>query len=156
MDIERAINDDRAVSPVIGVILMVAITVILAAVIGTFVLGMSDQMGDTTPRASFGMSIGGNNGDQVTITHETGASMSPSNVVVSSNQAFTGPAAGSSGSTWETLTGASTDISAGSSLTITGDDGAGGTASFEGDTVRVIYSSPDSDSSTTLQKKTFN
>jgi len=33
-------NDDRAVSPVIGVILMVAITVILAAVIGTFVLGL--------------------------------------------------------------------------------------------------------------------
>jgi flagellin-like protein len=32
--------DDRAVSPVIGVILMVAITVILAAVIGTFVLGL--------------------------------------------------------------------------------------------------------------------
>jgi flagellin-like protein len=30
---------DRAVSPVIGVILMVAITVIVAAVIGTFVLG---------------------------------------------------------------------------------------------------------------------
>ena len=32
---------DRAVSPVIGVILMVAITVILAAVIGTFVLGIA-------------------------------------------------------------------------------------------------------------------
>lgn len=32
-----------AVSPVIGVILMVAITVILAAVIGTTVLGLSDQ-----------------------------------------------------------------------------------------------------------------
>jgi flagellin-like protein len=32
-------GDERAVSPVIGVILMAAITVILAAVIGTFVLG---------------------------------------------------------------------------------------------------------------------
>jgi flagellin-like protein len=37
-------NDDRAVSPVIGVILMVAITVILAAVIGTFVLGLGDDI----------------------------------------------------------------------------------------------------------------
>ncbi|MFO7927281.1 type IV pilin [Natronomonas sp.] len=37
-------SDDRAVSPVIGVILMVAITVILAAVIGTFVLGLGDQV----------------------------------------------------------------------------------------------------------------
>jgi len=46
-------NDDRAVSPVIGVILMVAITVILAAVIGTFVLGLGDSLGDSTPQASF-------------------------------------------------------------------------------------------------------
>jgi len=46
----HATEDDRksaeegtdAVSPVIGVILMVAITVILAAVIGTFVLGLGD------------------------------------------------------------------------------------------------------------------
>ena len=37
-------NNDRAVSPVIGVILMVAITVILAAVIGTFVLTMGDNV----------------------------------------------------------------------------------------------------------------
>ena len=35
---------DAGVSPVIGVILMVAITVILAAVIGTFVLGLGDQV----------------------------------------------------------------------------------------------------------------
>jgi len=37
-------DEDRAVSPVIGVILMVAITVILAAVIGTFVLGLGDSL----------------------------------------------------------------------------------------------------------------
>ena len=46
-------NDDRAVSPVIGVILMVAITVILAAVIGTFVLGLGDSLGDSAPQASY-------------------------------------------------------------------------------------------------------
>jgi len=34
------LDDDRGVSPVIGVILMVAITVILAAVIATFVMNM--------------------------------------------------------------------------------------------------------------------
>jgi len=38
------IQQDRGVSPVIGVILMVAITVILAAVIGTFVLGLGDSL----------------------------------------------------------------------------------------------------------------
>lgn len=39
-------EDERAVSPVIGVILMVAITVILAAVIAAFVLDMGDDIGD--------------------------------------------------------------------------------------------------------------
>lgn len=44
-------DDDRGVSPVIGVILMVAITVILAAVIASFVLGLGDQ-GDPAPQPS--------------------------------------------------------------------------------------------------------
>ena len=39
-------EDERAVSPVIGVILMVAITVILAAVIGTFVLDLGNDVGE--------------------------------------------------------------------------------------------------------------
>jgi flagellin-like protein len=37
-------RQDAAVSPVIGVILMVAITVILAAVIGSFVLGLGENV----------------------------------------------------------------------------------------------------------------
>ena len=56
MKVERfksMIADDDAVSPVIGVILMVAITVILAAVIGTFVLGLGDDLGQTAPSASY-------------------------------------------------------------------------------------------------------
>jgi flagellin-like protein len=36
-------KNEEAVSPVIGVILMVAITVILAAVIAAFVFGMTDR-----------------------------------------------------------------------------------------------------------------
>jgi flagellin-like protein len=47
------IKDDDAVSPVIGVILMVAITVILAAVIASFVLGLGDTQGDVQPNSSF-------------------------------------------------------------------------------------------------------
>ncbi|MCG1004077.1 MULTISPECIES: type IV pilin [Halobacterium] len=39
-------DDDRGVSPVIGVILMVAITVILAAVIASFVLGFGDSVSE--------------------------------------------------------------------------------------------------------------
>jgi len=40
-------KNDEAVSPVIGVILMVAITVILAAVIAAFVFGMSGNIAKT-------------------------------------------------------------------------------------------------------------
>ena len=63
-------TDDRAVSPVIGVILMVAITVILAAVIGTFVLGLGDSLGDQQPTAQ--LSVESVDGDNVTISHNGG------------------------------------------------------------------------------------
>lgn len=45
-------GSERAVSPVIGVILMVAITVILAAVIGSFVLGLGDSLDNSGPKVS--------------------------------------------------------------------------------------------------------
>ncbi|MFC6723003.1 type IV pilin [Halobium palmae] len=66
-------NDDRGVSPVIGVILMVAITVILAAVIGTFVLGLGNQMGDSAPQATYTASVDDSSDPgSVTITHTGG------------------------------------------------------------------------------------
>jgi flagellin-like protein len=52
MSTESYSGKNRAVSPVIGVILMVAITVILAAVIGAFVLEIGDQQ-ETAPNTSF-------------------------------------------------------------------------------------------------------
>lgn len=62
---------DRAVSPVIGVILMVAITVILAAVIGTFVLDLGQSAGQSAPQAS--LSVDTNTNDEtITISHEGG------------------------------------------------------------------------------------
>jgi flagellin-like protein len=53
MELKSLFTDDDAVSPVIGVILMVAITVILAAVIASFVLGLGNNATDQTPTASF-------------------------------------------------------------------------------------------------------
>ena len=74
-------SDDRAVSPVIGVILMVAITVILAAVIGTFVLGLGDQLGDTAPQASF--DIESSNDSSVNITKTGGQAIPIDDLVIS-------------------------------------------------------------------------
>ena len=70
-------SDDRAVSPVIGVILMVAITVILAAVIGTFVLGLGDSLGDNQPSAQISADIseGGDGTASVTFEHNGGDSI---------------------------------------------------------------------------------
>ncbi|WP_138007857.1 type IV pilin [Halalkalirubrum salinum] len=72
MTIKTLLTEERAVSPVIGVILMVAITVILAAVIGTFVIGLGDGVGDTTPQASFDVEP---EGDNITFTHRSGDSI---------------------------------------------------------------------------------
>jgi flagellin-like protein len=55
--------DERGVSPVIGVILMVAITVILAAVIASFVLGFG---GSVSENAQAGVTV--NESDYVTLT----------------------------------------------------------------------------------------
>lgn len=63
--------EDRAVSPVIGVVLMVAITVILASVIGTFVLDMGRNAGETAPQASLSVSLD-TAANNVTIEHGGG------------------------------------------------------------------------------------
>jgi len=57
-------QEERAVSPVIGVILMVAITVILAAVIAAFVLDIGP--GDTDPQAA--IDIDGDTTTEVSVT----------------------------------------------------------------------------------------
>ena len=75
-------------SPVIGVILMVAITVILAAVIGTFVLGLGDQVSESAPQASFSFDF--NDSDGVNITHEGGETLEAGNLNVSNSSASVG------------------------------------------------------------------
>ncbi|XVH32195.1 type IV pilin [Haloferacaceae archaeon DSL9] len=65
-------TERRAVSPVIGVILMVAITVILAAVIGTFVLQMGGSLGQSAPQASISVSDHDWEGDEIELRHSGG------------------------------------------------------------------------------------
>ena len=86
MKLKQLLTDDDAVSPVIGVILMVAITVILAAVIATFVLGLGEQVSDTAPNANFQFdyndsSAAGAN-ENVTITHTSGPAIESSSLSV--------------------------------------------------------------------------
>lgn len=66
---ENSKQNNKAVSPVIGVILMVAITVILAAIIGVVVLDFGGDISESPPSSTFSMSVSENT---ATITHEGG------------------------------------------------------------------------------------
>lgn len=65
---------DDAVSPVIGVILMVAITVILAAVIAAFVFGMTGSV-SKTKNIAFVAELTGSDGTAVIITNHGGSDL---------------------------------------------------------------------------------
>ncbi len=131
-------------SPVIGVILMVAITVILAAVIGTFVLGLGDQVSESAPQASFSFdfSAGGGNGfnggssDYVNLTHEGGETLEKSSIEVD----------GSDGGVNQSSPFPNATISAG--------DGASYNEVNSGETIRVIWTNPAGGSTNTIARAT--
>ena len=129
MKLNELFADDDAVSPVIGVILMVAITVILAAVIGTFVLGLGSEVQET-PAAQFTFEEGSN--DKVTITHDGGDPVQADNIDVVAS-------AGSAGDcSWT-----DSEVSAGTSCTtdsLSGQDGE----------LRVTWTSDDGSTTDTL------
>jgi len=141
MKLKNLFNDDDAVSPVIGVILMVAITVILAAVIASFVLGLGDQ-NNPAPTADFDFdweNTGSSTGP-LTITHNEGDEIEVQNLYVrgNSDMGTTGSWAG------EDDGGSPAVVKAGMSWEITG------TAS--GYDARVVWEDPDSDQTSTLAK----
>jgi len=102
---------NRAVSPVIGVILMVAITVILAAVIGVFVLGFGESVSESPPQAQFSIDYSDGN---ATITHEGGDSVNTDDVYVNVD----GDRADGEESDFVTDFGSSDTLSSGSSIEI--------------------------------------
>ena len=143
MDLKKLFTEERAVSPVIGVILMVAITVILAAVIGAFVLGLGDSVSETAPSAQIDFDY---NDDEVTLTHDGGNSFQVSNVEL------TGP--NGSVSDLENTNGAWGDdgtVSAGASVTVA--DGNQVNAVGGEETIRVVWSG-DGGSSSTIARST--
>jgi flagellin-like protein len=130
------LRDDRGVSPVIGVILMVAITVILAAVIGTFVLGLGNQVSESAPQAQFTFDQtgeAGTSGALVNITHDGGDAIDSADLTVK--------IAGSDATMNAAFSGS---VSAGSqaSVDVSGDS--------PGDELRVVWGSSSSDETATI------
>ena len=150
MNLRNLLTNDNAVSPVIGVILMVAITVILAAVIGTFVLGLGQNVQSTAPQASFSFDQDGNK--DVTVSHDGGDTIAYSNikVTVNGNTAY----ATDGGSAFWDKDG---KVNAGDSKTITdfeNNDDNPTDGLDTGDTIRVIWTSDSGENSQVLSKYT--
>lgn len=80
MQLGTMLSDDDAVSPVVGVVLMVGITVMLAAVIGVFVLGASTTTSVPDAQMRYVAEEGANDGwgdssdslEQLIIEHDGG------------------------------------------------------------------------------------
>lgn len=80
-------SNDNAVSPVIGVILMVAMTVILAAIVAAFVFGMAGSVQKTKIVAVTAQQP---NGEQIIVTYHGGSnsdSLTSLNVTVTASDA---------------------------------------------------------------------
>jgi flagellin-like protein len=121
-------KSDRAVSPVVGVALLIAITVILAAVIGFVVLDTTDAENAASTDARMDFSGDASNG--VTIAHEGGDSIDENNLVVKVNGNTTSYTANTGGdgvfATGESLEIAAADVT-------------------QDDRVVVVYQDPNSD-----------
>jgi len=141
MDLKRLFNDDDAVSPVIGVILMVAITVILAAVIASFVIGLGDENQTTKPSTTFEFDYDSGESD-LTISVGSGKNLEAEQVELTGT-----PGSGSSTTmqAWSDYTsgksGSTGTLSAGSSLTINVD------TDYD---ISVIWNDPDTENSFTM------
>lgn len=73
-------TDERAVSPVIGVIMMVAVTVILAAIVSMLVLGMGQDV-DNSAQASFSFDYDAGAGT-LEVTHDGGDALDAVDVAI--------------------------------------------------------------------------
>jgi len=145
MEIKRLFADEDAVSPVIGVILMVAITVILAAVIGAFVLGFggggpsapSVQWDTTTETEDYD----GTTKDWAIFEHGGGDTV---------DDATTLEAAGDNNATLQHIVPGGTTYGMNSSQEFTTGSTLGATYASGAEEVTLVWSSPDSDSTQEL------
>lgn len=131
MQLKRLFTDDKAVSPVVGVTLMIAIAVVLAAVVGGLVLGLG-QGQDPTPTASIefeqGDFDGTANGIDVRLSHDGGDALAHDKITVM---------AGSNNdvSVWST---SGSKVTAGDTATIDTEVNLG-----DGDVVKVVWEEGD-------------
>ncbi|APX96893.1 type IV pilin [Natronorubrum daqingense] len=133
-------EEERAVSPVIGVVLMVAITVILAAVIAAFVMDMGDDMGESAPAPSMDVEEGA--GENITINHEGGDSLEAGDITVQIDGGEVGDDDLYESDSEEDSLATDDEISAGGQIVV--DSDANEYGEHEGDELQVIHEPSDS------------
>jgi len=124
---------DRAVSPVIGVVLLIALTVMISAIVGTFVLGLAGDMATgqaPTTEVAFAETDSG----AISVTHDGGETLDRGTVEI----VYTNQTGSTVRETW------ATPIRSGDS------PDAGPFAASSGSTVRVVWAAPGGDSSYVL------
>ena len=143
MKLRKLFAGDDAVSPVIGVILMVAITVILAAVIGTFVLSLGSDLQNNPPNAQFTFSQEDNG--NLTMTHDGGDSVDVEKMSVTydGSDDLSCQTNGAANDEWS---GGDAELTAGDSCTLDN------SKLTDGDTIRITWESDDGGTSATLAK----
>lgn len=126
-------SDDRAAAPVIGVILMVAVAIVLAAVVSFYVLGVG-RTPSPAPNAKFTFDY--DSTGTLTIDHDGGKTIDSTNTLELTVK-YTNSAGAQRTETW------TMPVDSESSITLSEDPKSG-------TTVRVIWTAPDGEVSTPI------
>ncbi|SDZ81191.1 Protein of unknown function [Haloplanus vescus] len=131
-------SDGRAQSEATGALLLVALTIIIAGTLGVFVLDIGQNV-EATPQSSFDTDF---DDSTVTITYRGGSTIPTDETLETlvSSGLLTGDG-------WESVDG---PITTGTSITLTHENESGATQSWNGETVRVVWTSADGGTTTVL------
>ena len=143
---------DRAVSPVIGVVLMVALTIVLAGTVHAFVFGIADDNLHDQPMAGFSFETDATEckGDGLSVTHVSGDTI-PADQLYLRSDALSKATGDTPSGSWTAPGGYTTSgledgaVSAGSSATLCVGEGG-----LEDETVQVVWRSESGERSAVL------
>lgn len=152
--VRRLSHDDAAQSEIIGAILLVVITLILASVLAVFVFDAGgNELQDQPPQVNFALTVDTN--DALQATHDGGGAVDAENVEIVVTDDGTTPTAAAFGETAtanETTRANATDTAFGNGSIKVGDTAEVATDVGEDDEVRIVHIDPSSGQGTTLAR----
>ena len=150
MNLKRLFTDDDAVSSVVAVVLMIAVAVVLASLVGLFVFDIADKL-RTSPQITYDFSQNESGGGPVVeVRHESGDTVEEEriDVTVNGNDALDG----ANDPVWDD-TG---EVEAGDGVSVHGYNDSGVQPLRPDDEIRITWTSNDGDSSATVGEYTVD